>query len=307
MFLPLLAGIGLGGAAGYGLSSLISSGMLGTAAGAAGAAGAGAGAAASTAGTGLLGLASNPYIMGGAMMGAQMASNYVDNRRSRKKKKEEEEKNKHEYLSNQYENRIKWDPVGERWTGGLYNPYNNDYMPMYRNNGGIVRTRYMAEGGQVGGSFDPMQSGLASLNMGGGQSQMRQVDKQIVQQAIMALTGQIAPEEPIARFIARFGRPALADLSMRMQEQDGEQDPGMRISGPGDGMSDDIPAQAGQMPYRLADGEFVVPADTVSDLGNGSSDAGADVLHNMIRRVRHERRNSSQQPPAIQPSKYLPA
>ena len=79
------------------------------------------------------------------------------------------------------------------------------------------------------------------------------------------------------------------------------------LKGPGDGMSDDIPAQIGaKQPARLADGEFVVPADVVSGLGNGSTDAGAKRLHAMMDKVRVARTGTKQQGKKIKADKYLP-
>jgi hypothetical protein len=70
-------------------------------------------------------------------------------------------------------------------------------------------------------------------------------------------------------------------------------DGGRLLKGPGDGVSDDIPAQIGQhQPARLADGEFVVPARIVSELGNGSTDAGAKRLYAMMARVQQGRTKS---------------
>jgi hypothetical protein len=70
-------------------------------------------------------------------------------------------------------------------------------------------------------------------------------------------------------------------------------DGGQLLKGPGDGVSDDIPAQIGaRQPARLADGEFVVPARVVSELGNGSTDAGAKRLYAMMDRVQNNRRKS---------------
>ena len=67
-------------------------------------------------------------------------------------------------------------------------------------------------------------------------------------------------------------------------------DGGQLLKGPGDGVSDDIPAQIGRrQPARLADGEFVVPARIVSELGNGSTDAGAKQLYAMMDRVQKNR------------------
>jgi len=79
-------------------------------------------------------------------------------------------------------------------------------------------------------------------------------------------------------------------------------------AGPGDGMSDDIPAViAGEQPAALSPGEFVVPADVVSDMGNGSSRAGARQLYSMMDRVRKARGGSVEQPEAINPREYMPA
>jgi hypothetical protein len=70
-------------------------------------------------------------------------------------------------------------------------------------------------------------------------------------------------------------------------------DGGRLLKGPGDGVSDDIPAQIGaRQPARLADGEFVVPARIVSELGNGSTDAGAKRLYAMMDRVQRNRTKS---------------
>lgn len=79
-------------------------------------------------------------------------------------------------------------------------------------------------------------------------------------------------------------------------------------AGPGDGMSDDIPAViAGEQPAALSPGEFVVPADVVSDMGNGSSRAGARQLYAMMDRVRKARGGSVEQPKAINTRKMMPA
>jgi hypothetical protein len=66
----------------------------------------------------------------------------------------------------------------------------------------------------------------------------------------------------------------------------GYSDGGQLLKGPGDGVSDSIPAKiAGNQPARLADGEFVIPARIVSELGNGSTDAGARELYKMMARI----------------------
>ena len=80
------------------------------------------------------------------------------------------------------------------------------------------------------------------------------------------------------------------------------------LSGGGDGLSDDIPAIIGDsQPARLADGEFVVSSDVVSNLGNGSSKAGAKKLYDMMDRVRQQAHGSKKQIRKVNANKVLPA
>ena len=80
------------------------------------------------------------------------------------------------------------------------------------------------------------------------------------------------------------------------------------LSGGGDGMSDSIRATIdGRQEARLADGEFVIPADVVSHLGNGSSKAGAKQLHAMMNRIRKARTGNPKQGKQINPNKLMPA
>jgi hypothetical protein len=80
------------------------------------------------------------------------------------------------------------------------------------------------------------------------------------------------------------------------------------LNGQGDGMSDSIPATIeGKQPARLADGEFVIPADVVSHLGNGSSKAGSKRLYAMLDKVRRARTGNKKQGKQINPNKYMPA
>lgn len=83
--------------------------------------------------------------------------------------------------------------------------------------------------------------------------------------------------------------------------------PGRHIKGPGDGMSDSIPATIdGTDPAALATDEFVIPADVVAMLGNGSSDAGAKVLKDFVDRIRMKKYGRASQPPQVDPAKFLP-
>ena len=97
-----------------------------------------------------------------------------------------------------------------------------------------------------------------------------------------------------------MARGGIADLG-------GYSDGGRMLRGPGDGMSDSIPASiSGKQPARLADGEFVVPADVVSHLGNGSTDAGAKQLYSMMNKVRKARTGNPKQGKQINAKKYIP-
>ena len=91
----------------------------------------------------------------------------------------------------------------------------------------------------------------------------------------------------------------------------GYSDGGRLLRGPGDGVSDSIPATIGnKRPARLADGEFVVPARIVSELGNGSTEAGARKLYAMMDRIQSARRSTVGKGKVAKNSrsdKYLPA
>ena len=91
--------------------------------------------------------------------------------------------------------------------------------------------------------------------------------------------------------LARGGIAALAQGGM--SNLGDYSDGGRLLRGPGDGVSDSIPATiANKQPARLADGEFVVPARIVSELGNGSTEAGARKLYQMLARVQNARKKS---------------
>ena len=82
---------------------------------------------------------------------------------------------------------------------------------------------------------------------------------------------------------------------------------GKYLRGPTDGMADELPAQIGDnQPAALSHGEFVVPADVVSHLGNGNSDAGAKKLYQMMDKVRQARTGNKKQGKEINPDKYMP-
>jgi hypothetical protein len=107
------------------------------------------------------------------------------------------------------------------------------------------------------------------------------------------------PDNPLFRLFSQLPNDAVFTRQMAK---------GGYLNGDGDGMSDSIPATIeGKQPARLADGEFVVPADVVSHLGNGSSKAGSKRLYAMLDKVRHARTGNKKQGKQINPAKYMPA
>jgi len=80
---------------------------------------------------------------------------------------------------------------------------------------------------------------------------------------------------------------------------------GRYLGGITDGMADQIPANVGGDEVRLSDGEFVIPADVVSHLGNGNSNAGAAQLHRFMDNIRKERTGNSKQGKEINPNRFL--
>ena len=110
---------------------------------------------------------------------------------------------------------------------------------------------------------------------------------------------QMVGEEPM--YMSNMAAGGIANLGSYS-------DGGRMLKGPGDGMSDSIPASiSGKRPARLADGEFVVPADVVSHLGNGSTDAGAKQLYAMMNKVRQARTGRKAQGREFNPRQYVPA
>jgi hypothetical protein len=140
-------------------------------------------------------------------------------------------------------------------------------------------------------------------------------DKDIVKAAVSAIRGEIAEEQAaivLGMFLQQFGEEALRRLvsDVRSGKVDGERgDIEGMVEGPGDGMDDLVPAEMddGSQDVLLSDGEFIVPADVVSGLGNGSTDAGAEELYNMMDRVREERTGMKEQPAQVKVGGLLPA
>jgi hypothetical protein len=128
----------------------------------------------------------------------------------------------------------------------------------------------------------------------------------------------VVPEPPqvangglVPKRMALGGLGSLAGGGQAGYNLGGYSDGGRLLRGPGDGVSDSIPATIGnKQPARLADGEFVVPARIVSELGNGSTEAGARKLYAMMDRVQKARgKTTGKKRVAVnsRADKYLPA
>lgn len=105
-----------------------------------------------------------------------------------------------------------------------------------------------------------------------------------------------AQTEGIAGFVPQYAQGGIANLAG-----------GRYLNGSTDGMADQVPANIdGRQEARLSDGEFVIPADVVSHLGNGNSNAGVKQLYAMMDNVRKARTGTEKQGKQINPAKYMP-
>lgn len=177
--------------------------------------------------------------------------------------------------------------------GGLLRRYQQMMGPVKMAEGGIASLAEMDEG-------MPAQA----APMGGN-------EKDVIVEAVRAIKGQSEnPQMALAAFLSAYGEQALRDLVDRVQsgEFDGNaQSSTGKLVGAGDGMQDMIPASIdGEQDVLLSDGEYVVPADVVSGLGNGSSEAGARTLDDMASKVRQSRTGSPEQPPRVPQEAMLP-
>jgi hypothetical protein len=101
--------------------------------------------------------------------------------------------------------------------------------------------------------------------------------------------------------------PVLNEESYAKPYAEGGMTKGRYLQGGTDGMADEIPAQIGEdQPAALSHGEFVIPADVVSHLGNGNSDAGAKKLYSMMDKIRQARTGTKEQGKEINPDKFMP-
>lgn len=281
---PVVAGGGI-----FGGAAPTAVGQVGAYGGAAGGAGAGAGAGAGGAGAGGTGLGGwwgglssleKAGIMGAGTLGLGYAINQ--------------------------ENQQYGVPDQPTYTGPLsklnYDP--EKYKPSYATPN-VYQPRY-ADGGIAslsdGSPMNPMANSIYP------QSQQQNTAFATSPQMPNSMRSAMASDYDV-----RTNPSTGAELPMGMAEGGiadlgGYSDGGRLLRGPGDGVSDSIPAQIGRrQPARLADGEFVVPARAVSELGNGSTDAGAKQLYRMLDRIESKRKKGKGLAYQANPKKIMPA
>ena len=144
--------------------------------------------------------------------------------------------------------------------------------------------------------FETMQEGGEAPSVG---------SNALIDQTIMAVLGRLSQDESdivISRFVDEYGVEAFQQLRQEALAAVSESEPQTEgeIVGEGGGMDDMIGGTiAGQQPVALSPGEYVVPADVVSSIGDGSTDAGVEQLDGMLDRVRMEKTGTTKQPDAI--------
>jgi hypothetical protein len=185
--------------------------------------------------------------------------------------------------------------------GNLSNGFMNMGSTPAFNTGGVPKQEYLPRG-DAGRFVDSDPSTRSLSAMDAAQYRLKKLmGRSGIKMQEMPKTGIKSLGGDFSDTAARGGVAHLGDYS----------DGGRLLKGPGDGVSDNIPATiGGKQPARLADGEFVVPARIVSELGNGSTEAGAKRLYAMMDRVQKARKKTVGKGKIAKDSKsskYLPA
>jgi hypothetical protein len=154
-----------------------------------------------------------------------------------------------------------------------------------------------ALGGGIAGLMAPKNAGMPQMYQAGAAPGFVNMNKKLVQTPIANRTG--------GNF---FNTTYAAKGGMMPGHSDASSSGGLGfyLGGPTDGMADKVDATiGGDQPAKLAHGEFVIPADVVSHLGNGNSDAGARKLYQMMAHIRKARTGNSKQGKQINPDKFM--
>ena len=157
------------------------------------------------------------------------------------------------------------------------------------------------ESGEYDNYYDSIDANVYRMQEGGETEMTQQAAMRLIEQVSMALLGRLPEEESeavINRFIDEFGSEAFQMLRSQVLESvvPDSQKEGV-IRGQGGGMDDAIPGMIGDsQPVAVSPGEFIVPADVVSGIGDGDTNAGVQELEGMMDRVRQERTGTTRQP-----------
>tara|TARA_B100001057_G_scaffold36601_1_gene33142 strand:- start:6506 stop:7744 length:1239 start_codon:yes stop_codon:yes gene_type:complete len=201
--------------------------------------------------------------------------------------------------------------VDPEFNYGFRNPAAGELQTQFLNQGGMadyVNPTMLSKGGIAtfakGGDMPDMpeeQMGMPDVN-----------EKDIIVNAVNALKGNIPEQQAsiaLAMFVNEYGEEALKDLVADVR--DGEYDniggkADGQIKGGGDGMSDSIPATIdGKQDLLLSSKEYVVDSPTMSLIGNGDPDAGAEKLDNFRKEIRKKATGSPEQPKQIDAEKIM--
>lgn len=186
-----------------------------------------------------------------------------------------------------------------------YYPLMQYYNPAAQANAQGIGQNWFTTGSKP---VEPMAGGVSSLMGGskgyaeGGPVEPEEIAAHMVMaEAMAAIEGKSPnPEKAINDFIAMFGKEALEELAGGGAE--GEES---AVRGPGGGMDDMVTADLQGQKVLLSPNEHIIPADAVSHLGDGSSDAGHRELDAMIQRIRMAKTGSPKQPGKIDPTKVM--
>lgn len=212
-----------------------------------------------------------------------------------------------------------------------------EYTPEQKQQIEEMKRKYAPSGGGSGRSNPFKAGGIARLQGGGisGQAPIAPAEPMSRQDLVqlyatdpkkalsMVMSGEVGGKPQslsYARMYLEAMKRAQAAGQLPSQQQQAPMGNGMAqgglasmapkgyyLGGTTDGMADKVPATIDrQQPAALSDGEFVVPADVVSHLGNGNSNAGATQLYGMMDRIRQARTGTTQQGKQVNPNKFMP-
>ena len=207
---------------------------------------------------------------------------------------------------------------GETTSGYTYDPQTQRYTGIMSSAPMMPTGAEAGIGTAMGMTYDPSTQrftgggggGLSSdqIYLGGGQYGPNAAARKAAEEAAAAAASSSDSGNGVSGDSSGMASGGLSDARYNLG---GYSDGGRLLRGPGDGVSDSIPAMIGKkQPARLADGEFVVPARIVSEIGNGSTEAGARKLYGMMDRVQAARRQTVGKGKVAKNSradKYLPA